>query len=112
MTINSSYILPDDSFENLKLAVFMGCETGYDGEGGKNLPTVVVNQGAEVAIGFKMDIDCSKSNIWIENFYESLLGGATVSQAARYATSQETSYLPFAEDNIVICGNENYILSE
>lgn len=112
MTINSSYIVSGDSFENVKLAVFMGCETGYGGENGKNLPAVVVSQGAEVAIGFEKKIDCNNANIWIEKFYAALLSGKTVSQAVNVASSTEGENSALSSDYIIICGNENYKLSE
>jgi hypothetical protein len=91
------------------LVLFIGCETGYGGETGNNLPSIVVSQGAEVAIGFSESIGCIAANEWVEEFYTYLLNGCTVSDAASKASeSQSTSS---GLKNPVICGNKDYKIS-
>ena len=46
----------------------MGCETGAGRETANNLPSVAVQQGATVAIGFTEKIDSEKANLWVKEF--------------------------------------------
>lgn len=99
-----AYIPPTMTFCNLDLAVFVGCYTGVGGEGANNLPSVLVEQGAQTAIGFQDTIDCSLANTWIRTFYHRLYLGYTVENAVYYANNR--SYMNLA----VICGNQDYTL--
>ena len=113
MTPGSASISATDSFENLDIALFIGCYTGYGGVNGNNLPAVVVSQGAEVAIGFSVSISCDGANDWTAQFYSSLLQGKTVLYAASKASETvEESHPEFAMANVVICGNGSYRLGE
>ena len=104
----SKVISSTDSFANTDLVLFIGCETAAGGENGRNLPSVVVSQGAEVAIGFTESIDCEVANEWTIEFYSYMLQGKTVQEAVDLASEgkSEASGLKSA----VICGNKNYVL--
>ena len=78
---SSAAIETDDRFDDLGLALFIACETACGGEGGNNLPSVIVEHGAKVAIGFKYTIDCDIANKWTKEFYKSFLSGETVQEA-------------------------------
>ena len=108
MAIASAYIGSTDSFEKLEIAVFVGCMTGSGGAGSNNLPTQVVNKGATVAIGFKNTINCTKANDWTQKFYDNLLEGLSVYQAAMNASADLGSGLELS--NVVICGDSSYVL--
>ena len=96
----------DENYGNLDIALFVGCQTAKDGVGGNNLPTRIVELGAEVAVGFTEDIMCSDANQWTTAFWESMLNGTTVNAAVNYACSK--SDIPITQT--VICGNSNYRL--
>ncbi|MBQ8859613.1 MAG: RICIN domain-containing protein [Clostridia bacterium] len=108
-TVNDYVITSEDDFSNVKLALFIGCLTGYGGKGGKNLPSVVVAQGAEVAIGFAVEIECNRANVWTDTFFAQLLTGATVKSAV-FAANQAAGG-NFTDKNVIICGNENFRLT-
>ncbi len=133
-----NYISPADDYSNLELAVFVGCEIGSGGENDNNLPSAVVDAGAEVAIGFANKILSPAGDAWLAGFFEYLLQGYTVEEAAFasltaineverqtiqfiYGALGETAVeeaLSAAErdntlithDSIVICGNKDYRL--
>lgn len=107
-TAYSLFISDLDVFNNLDLALFIGCKIGYGGATGNNLPARVVSKGAKVAIGFAQTISCSDANIWTEYFFIKLSNGFTVAQAAQFACNEvsEGSGL----QSIVIVGNSNYLI--
>ena len=106
MNTNSINITSTDSFSDLQLVLFVGCETAYGGSGDRNLPTIVRNNGAFVSVGFKESIDCIEANQWTEDFYEYMLLGYTVQDAVNYASDNcsSSSGLQSAE----ICGYTAY----
>ncbi len=110
MTVGSTSIAAADSFIRLNLVLFIGCKTAYDGETGRNLPAIVSNQGAEVAIGFSDTIDCIAANQWTKDFYSYLLEGHTVQESVDYASSNR-SFISGLK-SAVVCGNGNYIIGE
>lgn len=63
---------------NLRLAAFIGCYTGYGGNGEANLPTVAVQKGATCAIGFTDEIDCDDANGWTVKFMDYLADGYNI----------------------------------
>lgn len=66
---------------NMTLVMFIGCETAAGGEGGLNLPTVAVEQGARTSVGFRGSIDCATANNWTEDFFDLIKNGLSVSAA-------------------------------
>ena len=110
MTSGSKSIASTDSFAGMNLVLFIGCETARDGASGKNLPSVVVNQGAEVAIGFSESINCSEANIWTIDFYSYLLAGHTVQSSVDYASNNRS--VGSGLRSAVVCGNGNYKISK
>lgn len=110
MTFRSKSIASTDSFAGVNLVLFIGCETAHDGVSGKNLPSVVVNQGAEVAIGFSESIDCVEANKWTIDFYSYLLDGHTVQSSVDYASSKRS--VDSGLRSAVVCGNGNYKISK
>ena len=105
MTSGSTSIATTDSFEGLDIALFIGCETAYDGVAGRNLPAVVSNQDAEVAIGFSDSINCNAANGWTEDFYMYLLEGHTVQESVDFASCNQS--VSSGLQRAVICGNGN-----
>lgn len=95
-------------YSNLDLVIFAGCLTGVGGYNNVNLPSVVVNHGAKVAIGFYTTIDCSKANDWLEELVELLLSGYTV-QNAVISASYDIGY---GTQNYVIVGDGSYTLGD
>ncbi len=110
MSTGSRAISSTDSFAELKLVLFIGCETAYGGEGVKNLPSVAVNNGAEVAIGFSTEIICGDANLWTAEFYGRLLEGDTVQEAVNYASGRRSTESGLK--SAVVCGNGNYRLGD
>lgn len=82
-----AYISCTDNFSNLKLAVFVGCETAReeDFEDETNFAYRIYNQGAAVSIGFSDEIECADAMDWIEKFYYYLFEGYTIGEAAEKA---------------------------
>ncbi|MCD8003575.1 MAG: hypothetical protein LUG88_06680 [Clostridia bacterium] len=92
---------------NMKLILFVGCYTGYGGNGGNNLPTVAVSQGAETAIGFKNTITCDAANSWTVNFFTYMAEGFSVEEAC-FALAKNTGG---GTGSYVICGNADTTLT-
>ena len=85
---NDAFISTNDFFNNLEIAVFVGCNTGYHTiSSNNNLPSKVVEQGCIVSIGFESAINCGDANEWTEYFFEFLLYGYSVSNAINMANS-------------------------
>ncbi len=96
-------------FSNLDLAVFVGCETGKGGEHANNLPSRIVALGARTAIGFSEEITCESAEVWTRVFYDYLLSGTTVYEAATNACDKNLSINP---DYLVFCGDKNFKLPQ
>lgn len=79
------YISTQDSFSNLDLCLFIGCETALDGSDGTNLTSRLVDRGAKAAVGFEESILCNVANTWTEMFYEWLLAGNNLEESVDYA---------------------------
>lgn len=88
---------------NLKLAVFVGCETGAGGRNGNNLPAAAVEQGAMTAVGFENSIVCSEANEWTKQFFKLLEDGLNVNAACK-AINQNTAFSSSSVTCSVICG--------
>lgn len=99
----SDYIKSSEDYRNLDIALFIGCSTALGGEGGKNLPTAIVNYGAKSAVGFAEEINCSYANIWTINFYDKMMKGATLEEAVNYACKRAPKNTGLK--NAVICGD-------
>lgn len=83
-----AYISDTDNFSNLKLAVFVGCETALSDESEANLAYRIFDRGANVSVGFDTNIDCQDAIIWIKYFYDYLFDGYTVENAAQAAVGE------------------------
>lgn len=93
---------------NLKLVVFVGCETGYGGSGARNLPSAAVSAGATTAIGFSSTINCADANRWTNAFFYFLKQGDTVKDACSKVKSTQSGWNNASIVNsVVICGDEN-----
>ena len=88
------------------MALFIGCRTAYGGQGGRNLPAAIVNQGARAAVGFKEEIDCEEANTWTTNFYDKMLQGATLREAVDYAVEKASATSGLGSGEIF--GDENF----
>ena len=95
---------------NMTLVMFIACQTGKGGEGGRNLPSVAVNKGATTAVGFKEDIFCSSANSWTIAFCNYMKNGTSV-QAACSALASLSTYIGTGLDTYVVCGNKYTTLS-
>ena len=106
---SSSGSINNLELSNMKLVMFIACHTGDGGEGGANLPTVAVEQGAETAVGFTGSIGCEDANEWIEAFFTLMQqDGMTVEEAC--ARLAEDAFKDTEMVNYVICGNGNATL--
>lgn len=100
------YIREEDDFSCLGLAVFVAEQTGAGGEGGKNLPTAIVEGGAQAAVGFAGDINCSEAGEWTNTFVGYLLDG----YSAEYALERAEALSGI--DCAVLCGNKDFVLGD
>lgn len=89
-----------NELSNMDLIMFIGCETGYGGDGAANLPTVAVDKGATAAIGFEGNIWCDSANEWLVKFIAMLEAGKTVYSACAELAIDYTG-----------TGLENYVIS-
>jgi hypothetical protein len=107
--ISSDEFPAEMDLSNLKLAVFVGCQTGLGGEGGPNLPTVVVEHGAETAIGFSDSIYSDGAFEWTRLFFQKLVDGKTVGEACEELNRNEDNVEGVYEvvTCAVVCGNKN-----
>lgn len=88
---------------NMTLIMFIACKTASQGEGGKNLPTIAVNQGAKTAVGFEESIGCATANNWTQNFFDLLQDGLSVN-AACVQLAADSVYSGTTMTTYVICG--------
>ena len=92
------------NLSNMRLVMFIGCYTGYGGNGGANLPTVAVNKGATTAIGFQESINCAKANTWTVQFCNYMNQEVPVN-AACSSLALLSQYADTGLESYVICGN-------
>ena len=62
MNSSSDYLKNEEDYSNIDLALFIGCNTAYGGEGNRNIATRIVELGAKASIGFAESIGCSAAN--------------------------------------------------
>ena len=105
ISAGSSYILPTDDYSRIDIAVFIGCNTARGKEGGRNLPSKIVEKGARAAVGFSDTIDCSDANTWTIQLYQKLLQGASLQEAVDYACDRATE--DSGLKSAVICGDNS-----
>ena len=109
MSSGSMSISSNDDYSRMNVALFIGCRTGAGGEGGRNLPSTIVQRGAKAAIGFSESILCYDANTWTLNFFTKMLQGATLQEAVNYACglASEESGLK----SVVKCGDMSIRIS-
>lgn len=90
------------NLSNLKLALFVGCYTGYGGAMWENLPSVAIWQGARTAIGFTGSINCNEANHWVELLFDLLDEGKTIREACLALDDAGWKYTTMG--SYVICG--------
>lgn len=101
----SSYSDMDNlNLSNMKLAMFIGCQTGVGLQSGKNLPAKAVEKGARCAIGFADNIGCETANSWVEDFSELMKEGRSVGEACETLKSR-AKYKNTSMTKYVLCGN-------
>ena len=87
MTSNQIYNFSNNTaivdLSNCDLLLFVGCQTANHAT--KSLPQAAVNTGAEAALGFTGDIDCTIANKWLPLFFDYYLSGYSVQNAANEA---------------------------
>ncbi len=106
----TEYLLSDEDYSNVNIAMFIGCNTGFGGVGSNNLPSKIVSLGAKAAIGFEESITCGSSNEWTMDLYELLLQGVTLSDAISELNKIYVSNAGLK--SVIICGDENITLSK
>ena len=102
----SSLSMDSVDLSNIDLIMFIGCATGYGGEGESNLVSAAVAKGATTAIGFKETIDCSLANQWTVEMFSLLAKGNTVRDACN-VLSTERKYQGTTFVSPVICGDKS-----
>lgn len=91
---------------NLRLVAFVGCQTGYGGNGAANLPSIAVQRGATCAIGFIDEIGCNDANAWTIKFMNYLADGYSVYGAYNQLLYYD-NYLNTNFEDVCISGNPN-----
>ena len=61
--------LPNGSLNQLKIAIFYGCNTGNTNSVYGNLPQEVVNTGAQAAVAWKIQTKVNEVNEWNKYFF-------------------------------------------
>ena len=106
--LKSSTSLSSLDLSNLKLAIFVSCESGKGGAGGKNLPTVTVNKGAKAAIGFKRIIDAPSANTWLKEYFGLLNSQeVTISKACKNTCKRPEFQGDPGLWDYTFCGSDN-----
>lgn len=95
---------------NLKLAMFIGCETGYGGIDEDNLMSQATWQGATTSVGFEDTIYCNEANQWLVNLFGYLDDGMTLREACR-ELHYEDNWQYTSMVSYVICGNASITLA-
>ena len=88
---------------NMKLIMFIACRTAAGGEGGLNLPSVAVTQGATTSVGFEESIGCSTANNWTQDFFDLIESGLSV-QTACAQLAGNSKYSATTMTSFVVCG--------
>ena len=89
---------------NLKIALFISCESGHGGASGNNLPNEAHAKGAQTAVGFTGTINCSKANSWTIAFCQKMSSGYSVQTACTQLAGM-TTYASSGLQNWVLCGS-------
>ncbi|MBR2901911.1 MAG: DNRLRE domain-containing protein, partial [Clostridia bacterium] len=100
MSSQHDYLKPTDDYSGLGIALFVACWTGV---GENNLPSAIVEYGAEAAVGFTRTIDCNVAGDWTYAFMTAFLEGQTAKEAYVYARLQT------GLTTGVFYGNEDYV---
>ena len=103
MSSGSDNLKSSEDYSNVDIALFIACETGYGGEGARNLPTAIVEYGATAAIGFQGNILCNSANEWTKDFYNQMQSGATLEEAVDFACDKAPDNSGLK--NVTICGD-------
>ena len=77
--------LPTGALSNVKLVLYVACETGKGGSGANNLVNTTASKGAQIVIGFKDEIYCGECDEWTKAFFTALGNGETVGNAIEKA---------------------------
>ena len=104
VTGGDDFLREDDDYSCLGLAAFVACETGVGGRGGKNLPSAIVEYGAQCAVGFTENIGCSAAGEWTNTFVGWLLAGYSADVALERANNLS------GIDCGILCGNGSFVL--
>ena len=64
--------MPQNQLSNLKLALYLGCNTGITDSNHGNLVYKTSDKGAKCVIGFKKSINSIAADYWARQFYDKL----------------------------------------
>lgn len=98
-------------WSNMRLIMFVGCNTGDGGVNALNLPSVAVERGARTAVGFEEEIDCATANNWVMDLFDLLESGYSVYDACTELNSS-SKYKNTTMTSVVICGYQSVKLQQ
>ncbi len=93
---------------NMRIVVFVGCQSG-NRNADFTLPEVAVALGAQVSVGFEVDINCNLANEWTKLFVDYLARGYTVQGAISTLNSVENNR--FSVLSPMFCGDGTVTLN-
>ncbi len=82
------------TLSNSDLVLYCCCLCGQGGATGNNLVVATYRKGAKNVIGFKVEIDCSQANAWVNDFLSQLAsrGQITYSDISDILLDMRTTY--------------------
>lgn len=96
----------DIELSNLRLAIYLSCNAGYDNGDSNNIPYMTVKKGAETALGFQHTIHSPEAQEWVEELFKLMSNGMTLEDACKELGNEgDFKSAGFAMDNINIYGN-------
>lgn len=85
---------------NLRLAVFVACESAKEYNGGHSIARAANLAGAGCSIGFKEEIICGASNTWTQMFFEKMADGCSVNGAIDSIMNDKSTDLDLVGTNL------------
>ncbi|EHQ36768.1 hypothetical protein [Methanoplanus limicola] len=106
--------MPSNQLYNLKLAVFLGCNSGEDDANLGNLVEEARGKNAKCVIGFMESVSSGQADYWAKKFYDRLDNRETIRNAFDGAWRDVVGYYGIFNDGGIgdktIDGDENQII--
>lgn len=112
LTYNQIAALPSNALASTELVLFLSCSAGEGGTTANNLVTITASKGADVVIGFNVEILVDKSLRWGKYFLSYLLDSQTVEAAMLYADANITNLGHVGPNYRVIIGDISAVIFE